>query len=151
MLSTNLSNYRDRPFILICGCTGTGKTKLSIQLAKWLNENGRIAEIVNADAMQVRFIHKQSAFNQLNFSKSTFFKLYKNLDIVTNKATDEEMQDIKHHLIGYIEPTNILNTVIDYKKKAIDIIGKFFNLNLEKNKFFCLHTFCLDRQFIKRK
>lgn len=45
--------YRDKPFIVICGCTGTGKTKLSIQFAEWLIKNNRKAEIINADAMQV--------------------------------------------------------------------------------------------------
>lgn len=44
---------RNKPFIVICGCTGTGKTKLSIQLAQWLINNGKKCEIINADAMQV--------------------------------------------------------------------------------------------------
>ena len=60
-LKMSTSNgFREKPFIVICGCTGTGKTKLSIQLAKWLNEmtgDGKVkAEIVNADAMQVLHI-----------------------------------------------------------------------------------------------
>ena len=46
---------RDKPMIIICGCTGTGKTKLSIQLAEWLMQNNRKCEIINADAMQVIF------------------------------------------------------------------------------------------------
>ncbi len=49
----NIQNIRDKPFIVICGCTGTGKTKLSIQLAEWLISMGKKAEIINADAMQV--------------------------------------------------------------------------------------------------
>lgn len=51
MLSTEqLSHNRNKPIIIIFGCTGTGKTKLSIQLAKkYLNR----AEIINADALQV--------------------------------------------------------------------------------------------------
>ena len=44
---------RSKPFIVICGCTGTGKTKLSIQLAEWLIKSGKKSEIINADAMQV--------------------------------------------------------------------------------------------------
>lgn len=48
-----LARIREKPFIVICGCTGTGKTKLSIQLAEWLIKNNRQAEIINADAMQV--------------------------------------------------------------------------------------------------
>lgn len=49
----NVKNIRSKPFIVICGCTGTGKTKLSIQLAEWLISIGKKAEIINADAMQV--------------------------------------------------------------------------------------------------
>ncbi len=51
--TNSVSSFRDRPFIVICGCTGTGKTKLSIQLAEWLIKNKQHAEIINADAMQV--------------------------------------------------------------------------------------------------
>jgi signal recognition particle GTPase len=51
---------RDKPFIVIAGCTGTGKTKMSIELAQWLISNGKKCEIINADAMQVlNFIKKQ--------------------------------------------------------------------------------------------
>lgn len=49
-----ISELRNKPFIVICGCTGTGKTKLSIQLAQLLINKGKKSEIINADAMQVR-------------------------------------------------------------------------------------------------
>ena len=48
--------------------------------------------------------------------------MYKNLDIITNKATVEEMKGIKHHLIGYIDSSNITNYISDYKNKAVDIV-----------------------------
>ncbi len=50
---SSTTSFRDKPFIVICGCTGTGKTKLSIQLAEWLIKNNKQTEIINADAMQV--------------------------------------------------------------------------------------------------
>lgn len=106
--NTPMSNIRDKPFIVICGCTGTGKTKLSIQMAQWLMKNNKNCEIINADAMQT----------------------YKNLDIITNKATDEEMKGIKHNLIGYIDNTCRANTVGDYVKKAVSIIDRL----LEEDK-----------------
>ena len=37
----NLEQIRTKPFIVICGCTGTGKTKLSIELAEWLIKNNK--------------------------------------------------------------------------------------------------------------
>ena len=63
----------DKPkVIVICGPTASGKTALSIKLAK--NIDG---EIVSADSMQI----------------------YKDMDIGTAKPTKEEMQGIRHYLI----------------------------------------------------
>ena len=63
---------RDKPFIVICGCTGTGKTKLSIQLAEWLIKNNKKCEIINADAMQVYFkSYSIISWNQI--IKKTYF------------------------------------------------------------------------------
>lgn len=63
--------------IIICGPTASGKTGLSIELAKQIN-----GEIISADSMQI----------------------YKKMDIGTAKATTEEMQGIKHYLLDIIEP-----------------------------------------------
>lgn len=60
------------PLIVIAGPTASGKTGLSIELAKEID-----GEIINADSMQV----------------------YKYLNIGTAKPTKEEMQGIKHYLI----------------------------------------------------
>ena len=57
--------------IVIAGPTGVGKTKLSIELAKYYN-----GEIINADSMQV----------------------YKDLNIGTAKIKEEEKENIPHHL-----------------------------------------------------
>ena len=57
--------------IIIAGPTASGKTKISVELAKRLN-----GEIVNADSMQV----------------------YKELNIGTAKITEEEKEGIPHHL-----------------------------------------------------
>ena len=58
--------------IVICGPTASGKTALSIELAKKIN-----GEIISADSMQI----------------------YKDMDIGTAKPTKEEMQGIRHYLI----------------------------------------------------
>ncbi|CAA3009763.1 adenylate isopentenyltransferase 5, chloroplastic-like [Olea europaea subsp. europaea] len=63
--------------VIVVGATGTGKSRLSIDLATRFN-----AEIVNSDKMQV----------------------YKGLDIVTNKVKEEECRGIPHHLLGIIDP-----------------------------------------------
>lgn len=80
--------------IVICGPTASGKTKLSIEVAKKLN-----GEIVSADSMQI----------------------YKDMTIGTAKPTSEEMQGIKHYLIDCISPDTRYN-VAEYKKEAISAI-----------------------------
>ena len=86
--------------IVICGPTASEKTALSIELAKKIN-----GEIVSCDSMQI----------------------YKDMNIGTAKPTPEEMQGIKHYLIGYVS-TEERYSVSDYKseaKKAIkEIIEK---------------------------
>ena len=76
--------------ICIVGPTGVGKTKLSIELAKIYN-----GEIINADSTQV----------------------YKGLDIATAKVTEEEKENIKHHLFDIKEITEDY-TVYDYQRDA---------------------------------
>ena len=80
--------------IVICGPTASGKTALSIELAKRIN-----GEIVSCDSMQI----------------------YKDMNIGTAKPTIEEMQGIKHYLIDFVSPDERYS-VADYKndaKKAI--------------------------------
>ncbi len=90
----------DKPkVIVICGPTASGKTALSIELAKKIN-----GEIISSDSMQI----------------------YKDMTIGTAKPTIEEMQGIKHYLIDFIEP-NQRYSVADFKKdaeKAIEEIIK---------------------------
>ena len=76
--------------IVIVGPTASGKTALSIELAKKIN-----GEIVSCDSMQI----------------------YKDMDIGSAKPTIEEMQGIKHYLIDCVEPTKRFS-VAEYKKQA---------------------------------
>ncbi len=76
--------------IVICGPTASGKTALSIELAKRIN-----GEIVSADSMQI----------------------YKDMNIGSAKVTTEEAQGIKHYLIDIKRPDERYS-VADYKKDA---------------------------------
>ena len=76
--------------IVICGPTASGKTALSIELAKKIN-----GEIVSCDSMQI----------------------YKDMDIGTAKPTIEEMQGIKHYMLDFVSPDERYS-VADYKKQA---------------------------------
>ena len=86
--------------IVIVGPTGVGKTKLSIELAKKLN-----GEIINADSTQV----------------------YKGMDIATAKVTEEEKEDIPHHLFD-IKEINEDYTVYDYQKDCREKIEEILNI-----------------------
>ncbi len=74
--------------IVICGPTAVGKTKMSVELAKRLD-----GEIINADSTQV----------------------FKMMNIGTAKVTEEEKENIPHHLFDIKNP-NEDYTVYDYQK-----------------------------------
>ncbi|MGE7693618.1 tRNA (adenosine(37)-N6)-dimethylallyltransferase MiaA [Lysinibacillus sp. NPDC094177] len=74
--------------VAIVGPTASGKTALSIELAKKYN-----GEIINGDSMQI----------------------YQGLDIGTAKITEEEMEGVPHHLLSFKEPTESFS-VADYQK-----------------------------------
>ena len=67
----------DNRLICICGPTASGKTALSIALAKQFH-----TEIISADSMQI----------------------YRELDIGTAKATPEEQAQAIHHMIDFLDP-----------------------------------------------
>jgi len=68
--------------VAIVGATGTGKSALALDLAESLAAEGRAAEIVNADAMQ----------------------LYRGMDVGTAKVPLDERRGIPHHLLDVLEP-----------------------------------------------
>lgn len=43
-----LMGIKDRNLVLVCGCTGTGKSDLGIEIAKKFN-----GEVISADSMQI--------------------------------------------------------------------------------------------------
>ena len=85
--------------VVIVGPTASGKTSLSIELAKEFN-----GEIVSADSRQV----------------------YRGLDIGTGKITKEEMQEIPHHLLDVANPTDTYS-VSDFVRDARDTISSIVN------------------------
>ena len=76
-MSTNI-NDNIPTVAVICGPTATGKTRLSVELARSFD-----GEIVSADSMQV----------------------YRRMDIGTAKATPDERCGVPHHMIDVAEPS----------------------------------------------
>ncbi len=87
--------------IVICGPTASGKTSLSIELAKKIN-----GEIISSDSMQI----------------------YKDMSIGTAKPTIEEMQGIPHHLLDFVLP-NQRYSVADFKQEATKKIEEILSRN----------------------
>lgn len=106
--------------IAIVGPTASGKTSLSIALAKQFS-----GEIISADSRQV----------------------YRGLDIGTAKVTKEEMDGIPHHLLDRVEVTDTytahdfardakeaINAIVEENNLPIVVGGTFFYLDLLRGK-----------------
>lgn len=82
------------PLPVIVGPTASGKTDLAVQLAKQMN-----GEVVSADSMQI----------------------YQILQVGTARPTEEEMDGIPHHLMGFL-PLNEAYSVAQYVEHAGAVI-----------------------------
>ncbi len=90
---TSLSN--SPLVVVVLGSTASGKSKLAIDLAKHVG-----GEVISADSMQV----------------------YEGLDILTNKATEEEMQGIPHYMIGVVNRSEKFD-VVKFRDMALPIVS----------------------------
>lgn len=84
------------PLLVIVGPTASGKTKLSIELAKSYD-----GEIISADSMQI----------------------YKEMDIGTAKPDEAEREGIPHHLLDFLPPDRSFS-VADYVTAARECIAQ---------------------------
>ncbi|HBN79807.1 MAG TPA: tRNA (adenosine(37)-N6)-dimethylallyltransferase MiaA, partial [Ruminococcaceae bacterium] len=78
------------PLVAVVGPTASGKSRLAVELA--LNWNG---EVISADSMQI----------------------YRGMDIGTAKPAPEEMRGVRHHMIGFADPSRPFS-VADYVRLA---------------------------------
>lgn len=95
-------NNSDKPSqkkaIILAGPTATGKTELSLILAKALG-----GEIVSADSMQV----------------------YRGMNIGTAKASEKQLKDVPHHLIDIKDLSQSFNVVEFYEEATSALNGIF--------------------------
>lgn len=97
--------------IVILGPTASGKSDFAVEIAHFINKQGRTintvgAEIISADSRQV----------------------YKGMDIGTGKVTKKEMGQIPHHMLDISSPISTF-TVSQYQKKGRKIISAIIKKN----------------------
>lgn len=49
--------------------------------------------------------------------------MYRGLDIITNKVTDEERAQCPHHMMSFVDPLVTSYTVVDFRDKALSLIS----------------------------
>ncbi len=98
MIETERKNSK-QPLIIIAGPTASGKTALSVELARRIG-----GEIISADSMQV----------------------YRHMDVGSAKVTKEEACGVPHHLIDVLDPWDEFNVVVFQKlaREAMEAIWK---------------------------
>jgi len=87
-----------RKLVVIAGPTASGKTSVSIELAKRIN-----GEIISADSMQI----------------------YKYMDIGSAKVTQEEKQGITHYLVDELDPSEGFS-VTKFQEMAKEAMEKIY-------------------------
>ncbi|HNW39737.1 MAG TPA: isopentenyl transferase family protein, partial [Candidatus Omnitrophota bacterium] len=82
--------------IFILGPTAIGKSAVAISVAKKIN-----AEIISCDSMQI----------------------YRKMDILTSQVSLKQRKQVRHHLLGEINPNQEYNAA-KYRKAALAICDK---------------------------
>jgi adenylate dimethylallyltransferase (cytokinin synthase) len=77
--------------VVVLGATGTGKSRLAIDLARRFG-----GEVINSDKMQV----------------------YAGLDVATNKVSADECAGVPHHLLGVLPHPDAEFTAADFRREA---------------------------------
>lgn len=92
-----MKNKNKPKVIAVVGPTASGKTALSVEIAKKFD-----GEVISADSMQI----------------------YKGMDIATAKPTTDEMQGIKHHLVDFLPADSVFSVAsfVNLAHKAVNEI-----------------------------
>lgn len=94
----NFVKSHKKPLIVVLGPTASGKTDLSLQIAKAIN-----GEIISTDSRQ----------------------LYKGLEIGSDIIPEEKREGVIHHMLGISEPKNTI-TLAEYQDMANAEIKEIF-------------------------
>jgi len=89
---------RKRPLIVILGPTASGKTSLSLKIARDFD-----GEVISADSRQI----------------------YKYMDIGTDKIPGPSQQGVRHHLLDIVNPDEEF-TVADFKRQTMKAVNEIY-------------------------
>lgn len=92
-------NNKSKYLIIVTGPTASGKTALSVDLAKAFD-----TDVISADSRQ----------------------FFKEMQIGTARPTDEELQGVPHHFLGHISIHEHYNAGM-FEKEALEISDKIFS------------------------
>lgn len=87
--------------IVITGPTAVGKTKISIEVAKYFN-----TDLINADAYQI----------------------YQKMDIGTAKPSELEKEGVKHHFMDFLDPIKEYS-ISEYQREVRKLINEMHSQN----------------------
>lgn len=91
-------NNKTKYLIIVTGPTASGKTALSIALAKAFH-----TEVISADSRQ----------------------FFKEMQIGTARPTDKELEEVKHHFLGHISIHEYYNAGM-FEKEALEVLETIF-------------------------
>lgn len=96
-----MSEYNNKPLLaVVAGPTASGKTACAAELCRLIG-----GEVVSADSMQV----------------------YRGMDVLSAKPSEEEMRGIPHHLLGFVDPARRYTADAyreDAKRAIADILAR---------------------------
>ncbi|RMG39666.1 MAG: tRNA (adenosine(37)-N6)-dimethylallyltransferase MiaA [Candidatus Dadabacteria bacterium] len=92
-----------QPLLIVTGPTASGKSELAVFLARKLQ-----GEVINIDSMQI----------------------YDRISIGSARISEDQMQGVRHHLFGYLEP-GMSSNVSEYCELADQAIKDCFNRRVQ--------------------
>ena len=90
------------PVVAVVGPTASGKSDLAVEICRRFG-----GEVVSADSMQI----------------------YKGMDIATAKPTEEEKQNIPHHMMNFLDNTEDYSVAL-YQQAAAECIAEIYSRGL---------------------
>lgn len=115
--SSDAASTSDLPVIAIVGTTGVGKSKLGIEIAKHLAQGSKEQQQQQLGSSPAPFTLPASArstpfapgssvsrWTSGEVINADSMQIFRGLDVITNKVTEEEAEGVKHRLIGVVDP-----------------------------------------------